>query len=223
MTEIVSISLENREDLGKEASKKMRKEGYIPAVFYGQEYKDSFRVKVKTSDILKYANSSHWETVRFEVTLPGGKKELCLMREIQRDILNDEILHVDFIQLIKGHKVHVKVPVEPLNREICKGVKTGGVFEQVLHEVSMEVLPREIPDILSYDVRDLEMNQSVHLSDLSVPDSAVLLDDHNLVVFSVSTSRGAMGIPSEETLELEEETTEVEVIGKSKPGEEVEE
>ena len=57
MTEIVSISLENREDLGKEASKKMRKEGYIPAVFYGQEYKDSFRVKVKTSDILKYANS----------------------------------------------------------------------------------------------------------------------------------------------------------------------
>ncbi|MBN1333111.1 MAG: 50S ribosomal protein L25, partial [Synergistales bacterium] len=111
MTEIVTLSLENREDFGKEANKKLRKEGYIPAVFYGQEYKDSLRVKVKNSDLSRYANSSHWETVRFEVTLPGGKRELCLMREIQRDILNDEILHVDFIQLVKGHKVHVKVPV----------------------------------------------------------------------------------------------------------------
>ncbi|MBN1333298.1 MAG: 50S ribosomal protein L25, partial [Synergistales bacterium] len=104
-----------------------------------------------------------------------------------------------------------------------KGVKTGGVFEQILHEVHMEVLPKEIPDVLTYDVKDLELNQSVHLSALSLPESAVLVDDNNLVVFSVSSSRGAMGIPSEETAELEEEMTEVEVIGKSKPGEEVEE
>jgi len=222
MTGIVSLSLESRDSVGKGESKKIRYAGYVPAVFYGQDYKESLKVKVKLSELAKYADSAHWETVRFEVSLPDGKKELCLLREIQRNLISDEILHADFIQLVKGHKVSVRIPLEPVNKEICKGVKAGGVFEQILHEINVDVLPKEIPDMISYDVKDLDVNESVHLSQITLPESAEVLDDHDAVVFSVTTSRSSMEIP-EITEEMEEEVTEVEVIGKSKSGEEEEE
>ncbi len=221
MSDIVNVNLESRETTGKQQAKKLRNEGFIPAVFYGPDYNEGVKIKIKTEDVAPFINSGHWETVRFQASLPGGDSSLCLMRNIQKDFLSDEILHIDFLQLVKGHKIAVNVPVAPLNKENCQGVKAGGVFEQIIHEVEMLVLPMEIPESIEYDVQNLEIGDYVYLSDLPLPESAELVNEPEEVLFSVSHVK-VVAEPSEEE-EMEEVEEEVEVIGKGKSEEEEEE
>lgn len=216
MTEVVSIKLEERMEKGKQEVRRLRSQGFIPATFYGTDYRDSLTVKVLKSEIYSSVNSAHRETVRLEASLPSGQKELCLMREIQRNPVNDEILHIDLLQLVKGHKIKVNVPIEAFNKDICKGIKLGGVFEQVIHEIELDVLPSEIPESIKVDVSGLELGSFIHLSDLALPESAEIAVDGEEVVFTVAHARAA----AEET--VEEEPTEVEVVGKGKSKEETE-
>lgn len=211
MSELLQVTLEAREKSGKQEASRLRAEGYVPAVFYGRGYPDSIPVKVKSRDILPALNSGHWETYRLEVTLPDGKTEMALMRDVQRDFLNGNLLHIDFYQLVSGQKVLVKVPIEILNREICPGVKAGGILEQLFHEVSIEVLPREIPDVLSVDVKNLSLGEEIRLRDLALPESAELVDDGDLPVVIAAEPRAAEAAPAEES-----EQKEVEVLAKGK-------
>lgn len=221
MADMVKLVLEARNEKGKEAVKKLRPTGYIPAVFYGPEYKESVPVKVKALDIAAIVRSGHWETVRFNVTLPDGKEEMCLMRDVQKNFLNDDILHVDFFQLMRGRKVSINVPIVLEGREVCVGLKSGGVVEQLLYEVEIDVLPQEIPDSIVINVKDLDLNEGVYLKELPLTESAELLVDPEDMVVTV-------GLPKiEEEPEVEEEVApgEVEVVakGKAKEAEEEEE
>jgi len=211
MSELLKVTLEAREKGGKQEASRLRAQGYVPAVFYGRGYPDSVPVKVKSRDILPALNSGHWETYRLEVALPDGKTEMALMRDVQRDFLNGNLLHVDFYQLVSGQKVQVKVPVEILNRESCPGVKAGGILEQLFHEVAIEVLPREIPDVLTVDVRNLALGEEIRLRDLVLPESAELVDDADLPVVVAAEPRAEETAPAEET-----ERKEVEVLAKGK-------
>lgn len=83
---------------------------------------------VRIDDVLPYLQSSHWGTYAFNVTLPDGRTETALIRDLQVDPLSREILHVDFYQLLKGHKVLVAVPVVLENRDDCIGVKKAGFW-----------------------------------------------------------------------------------------------
>ena len=212
MSDFMQVTLEAREKSGKQEATKLRNEGYVPAVFYGSGYPGSVPVKVKAKDILPAVNSGHWETFRLNVLLPDGKTEMALMRDIQRNFLNGELLHVDFYQLVSGHKVQVKVPIEITNRETCAGVKAGGILEQLFHEVSIDVLPREIPDVITVDVRTLGLGKEIRLSDLQLPESADLLDDADSTVVVIAEPRESEAGPAEG----ETEQKEVEVLAKGK-------
>ena len=210
MSEMINIVLEERKETGKEVCKKMRPAGYTPCVFYGPEYVDSIPAKVKTSDVAKLLKSGQWETVTFDAVLPGGKREMCLMREVQKDFLNGNILHIDFMQLIKGHKIHVNIPVHVTGRETCQGVKLGGVIDHILREVSMEVLPGQIPDSITVDISNLGLGGQIHVRDLNVPADATLLVDGDEVAVAIIVPRGV--VEAENT----EEQKEVEVVAKGK-------
>ena len=115
----------------------------------------------------------------------------------------------------------VNVPVELVGRETCIGLKQGGVIDQLLHDIEMDVLPGEIPDAIVIDVTNLELEKSIHVRDLTFPPSAELKMHTEEIVVTVITPRAAI----EEAAELsEEEPKEVEVLakGKAKSGEEVE-
>lgn len=218
MSDILQVTLETREKSGKQEARKLRKDGYVPAVFYGSGYPDSIPVRVKTKDILPALNSGHWETFRLDVTLPDGKTEMALMRDVQRNFLNGTLLHIDFYQLVSGQKVQVEVPIDIVNRESCAGVKAGGVLEQLVHEVSVNVLPREIPDVLAVDVRNLELGMEIKLKDLPLPESAELLDDPNTVVVLAVEPKTAEVAAAE--AEVEQKEVEVLAKGKAKSQEE---
>jgi large subunit ribosomal protein L25 len=145
------------------------------------------------------------------LTLPGGKEEMAIMREVQKDILNGKILHVDFMQLVKGHKLTVNVPVELVGRDVCAGVKLGGVIDHLLREISMEVLPGQIPDSVAVDVSSMKLGAMVHVKDIAVPEGASVLSDPDEVVVAVMIPRGVS-----EAEETAEEQKEVEVVAKGK-------
>lgn len=220
MAEFVKIALEERSEKGKEAVKKLRPTGYVPAVFYGPEYKDSITAKVKVSEVAPLIRSGHWETIRILATLPDGKEEMCLMREVQKNIITKDVMHIDFIQLVKGRKVAVNVPVLLEGKEACAALKQGAVLEQTLYEIEMDVLPIEIPDSVVLNVSGLKVGDSFLVKDLSLPESAEIVIDPEEMVVSV-----ALPQIETETEEEEEETAagEVEVVAKGKAKEEEEE
>ncbi len=217
MSEMVNIVLEPREEKGKEASRRVRSSGYIPCVVYGPDYIESLPGKVKASEISKVVASSRWETQTIQVAFPGGKDEMCLMREVQKDILNGKILHIDFVQLVKGHRINVNIPVQLTGRDECPGVKLGGVIDHLLREISMEVLPGQIPESIVVDVSSLGLGEQIQVQDLPVPPEAEVLADPDEVVVAVMIPRG---VGEEEEPETEEK--EVEVLGKGKAKDEEE-
>jgi large subunit ribosomal protein L25 len=220
----VKLTLKKRSKTGKEVSKKLRSGGVIPAVFYGPELDEAIPVIVESKNVLQYANSPHWETVRIDATLPDGSEEMCLMRDVQRDPLTGDVLHIDFLQLLSGHKVYVNVPVEISGREHCVGVKQGGVFEQVMHELEMYVLPKEIPDSIVVDVSELGIEDTIYVKDLELPESAAIEHDPESAVVMVTYATMPELPEEEEEEEAEEgEEMEVEVVGKGKAKEEEEE
>ena len=219
MSEMVKIVLEPREEKGKQESRKIRNSGYIPCVVYGPEYIESLPGKVGASRINKILAASRWETLTLQVTFPSGKEEMCLMREVQKDILNGKILHIDFVQLVKGHRINVNIPVELIGRDECPGVKLGGVIDHVLREISMEVLPGQIPESIVVDVSTLGLGEQIQVQDLPVPAEAEVLAEPDEVVVAVMIPRGV----EEEEEESETEEKEVEVVAKGKAKDEEEE
>ena len=219
MTEMVNIVLEERTEKGKEKCRKLRPAGYTPCVVYGPDYPESLPAKVKTLEIQRIANSPHWETMTVNMVLPNGKQEMGLLREVQKDFLNGRLLHLDFLQLVKGHKITVNVPVEIIGKESCPGVKLGGVVDQILREIEMEVLPGQIPDSLTVDVSALGLGQQVHVKDLTFPGDVSVLTEPEEVIVAIVIPRGVV----EAETAAEEEPKEVEVLAKGKAKESEEE
>ncbi len=216
MKDFFKVALKGREETGKNACHKVRASGDVPAVFYGPGCEGGLAVKADLRELTPVFRAGNWETTVLQVTLPDGTEEMALMKDVTRNPLTGDLLHIDFYKLIKGHKVSVNVPVEIIGREACIGAKAGGVIELQLHEVEMEVLPSEIPDAIVVDVTSLDLDESILLSELPFPESAHLLNDGDSIVVVVSRPRAI----AEEEEGAEEAPAEVEVVAKGKQAEE---
>ena len=208
--ETTKIVFSKRENTGKGVCRKLRAKGTVPAVFYGPGYRGSLVGTVNEKEISRVANSANWETEMIDLELPDGKTEMALLRSVQRHATRLNILHIDLYQLVSGQKVRVAVPIRLQNREICAGVKMGGVLDQPMRELEMMVLPREIPSELFIDVAKMGMGDEIFVRDLKLPESAEHLVGEDEIVTMVIRPRSMV-----EAVE-EEEPAEVEVVGKGK-------
>lgn len=208
--ETTKIIFSKRDNTGKGVCRKLRVKGTVPAVFYGPGYKDSIIGMVNEKEISRVANSANWETEMIDLELPDGKTEMALLRSVQRHATRLNILHVDLYQLVSGQKVRVAVPIRIQNKEICAGVKMGGVLDQPMRELEIMVLPREIPSELFIDVAKMGMGDEIFVRDLKLPESAEYLVDENELVTMVIRPRSMAAAVEEE------EPAEVEVVGKGK-------
>ncbi len=208
MSELVTIVMEPRVKSGKGPMGELRREGFTPCVFYGPELVEPVVGKVNTIEINRILNSGHWETMRLSLKLPSGNEEMGIIREIQRDPLTGNLLHLDFMRLLKGRKVTVKVPVRIHGKEVCPGIKDGGVLEN-LHEIEIETLPMSIPESIDVDISTLPLGEMIHVKDLMLGADFLVLADPDEVVAIVLTPR----VVAEEVLGEEKE---VEVVAKGK-------
>ncbi len=170
MSDQLTISAEPRERAGKGASRALRREGRIPAVLYGDK-KDAQPIHVEEKALNKLLGAGHFMNSLVQVEV-GGEKTRTLPKDVAFDPVSDRPLHVDFFRLAKGAKVQVNIPVVFVNEEESPGLKRGGVLNVVRFELDLMCDADLIPDQIEIDVTGLEIGDSVHLSDITLPDGS---------------------------------------------------
>jgi large subunit ribosomal protein L25 len=216
---IVSFNATARDQAGKGAARQLRSKGLIPAVIYGHG-RDPQSLSLNARDLDKLLGHIQAESTVIEVSV-GGTTSKTLIREIQRHPIKRQILHVDFQALVAGEKVTVSIPI--LLEGIPEGVRLGGgVLDQTLRELEIEVDPSSIPDHIEFDVTNMVIGDSVHVSDLKLPEGVEVLDDPETSVAVLAAPRAVIEeTAAAEPVEGAEGVAEPEVIGKG-PGDEEE-
>ncbi|MGE5410663.1 MAG: 50S ribosomal protein L25 [Clostridiales bacterium] len=207
MAEIV-LNANVREISRKSANKQLRKNGYVPGVFYSKSQKPiAIEVAEKALKPLVFTSEAHI------VSLKVGDNDAltCVIKDVQFDPVTDRIVHFDLLGITTGEKIEIEVPVLLVGN--AAGVKQGGIIQQVLHKVDIECLPTEMPEHIQVDVSKLLLGESLHVRDLKFDNINFLTAPESVVVSVVS--------PRAEK-EASEAPAEPEVItkGKTEKGEE---
>ena len=190
-----------RSDEGKGASRRLRREeGRVPAIVYGGKAKPA-SISLLQKDLYKALED---EAIFSSVlTLDvDGKEESVILRDLQRHPAKQILLHADFQRVSANTKVHLKVPLHFLNEDKCKGVKAGGIVSHTLTELEISAPASKLPEFIEVDLADLELDATVHISDIKLPSGVESVDlshgeDHDLVVASVHKPRGAIEAEAE--------------------------
>lgn len=189
------------EDFGSAGARRLLRQGLIPAVIYGK--KDPVHIVL---DAREFTNKMrHFsETALLKIGV-GRKHYEVLLKDYQEDLMRGEIKHVDFYEVTRGQALRTLVAIVLKGSPI--GTREGGVLDQVLHEIEIECLPKDLPEAIEADVTHLEINQALHLRDMTFPETIKVLDDLNKTVASVK------GVKAEVVPTEGEEEEEVEVVG----------
>lgn len=196
----------------------MRQAGRIPAVIYGrQEKSQNLEIVAKDLEDLIHHSVSENLLVDLSVKDDARAKRLALVQEVQHHPLSGKVLHVDFHEVAEDEKVTVLVPVETTGE--AAGVKTGGgVLEHVMFRVKVRALPKDLPEVITLDVSQLEIGHAIHIGEIKPPPRVEILGDKNLSVIAVAMPRAE----EEVTVEAAAETLaagDVEMIKEKKEGE----
>jgi large subunit ribosomal protein L25 len=216
MAQPATIEAQTRSQTGKGAARTLRRAGRVPAVIYGHD-RPSEAVTVETLALTKLLGSFSAATTIVDVTVDRRAPVKALIREIQRDPLRPvEILHLDLYEVKADEKVTVSVPVRLVG--IPDGVRNfGGVLDQVLYSLEVEVLPADIPDHIDLDVTNLAIGHSLFVRDVSVQ-KARILNPAESPVCSVVAPRTEEAPPAAAAAEAEAAApAEPELIRKPKP------
>lgn len=177
------LRAEARKGTGKGVSRKLRSEGSIPAVLYGRDV-EPVPIKVSAREwvtLMRHAKRN----VIINMELQGDKgveNRPVMVKEIQRNHLGDDILHIDFLQVSMERVVEVEIPIQLTGT--AKGVINDGIVEQHLHTIRVECLPTRIPEQIELDVSNLDIGDSIHISDISMP-GIRLLEGMDVAVVTV--------------------------------------
>ena len=211
----VTVDAEIRQEFGKNANRRTRASGRIPAIVYGSGL-DSIAVSVDPKDLERILRTGAGQNTIFKLTFEGNAKNV-LIRDFQVDPVTEEFLHADFHTVIMDQLMTFQVPVEAVG--IAEGVKLyGGVLDTVLREIELECLPTDLPDHIRVDVNHLGVGDSLRVGDVEFDESKIqVLSDPGQVVFNVIPP--AVEEEAEEE-EVVEEEAEPEVLKKGKADEE---
>ena len=213
MQQIV-IDATPREERGKNAARRIRRSGQIPAVLYGGTG-DPLAVAVNAKQVAGILRSESGHNTIFTVKLPGGEHK-AMLKDWQVDPVKGALLHVDMLRVALDVRMHVKVPVHTFGEP--QGVKLqGGIFEMVTREVEIECLPTEIPDEFKVDVTELMIGKQLRAADLPLdPQKMKLVSDPQRVIAHVVALRAEEEKPAEAEVVAEAAPAEPEVIKKGK-------
>ena len=212
-----SLSAEPRTETGKGVARKLRAAGRVPGVVYGHS-REAQALSLNARELEKLLGSIAAGSTVVELTL-GNATTNTLIREVQRHPFKKQILHVDFMELVAGEKVIVDIPLVFVG--VPEGVRTGGgLLEQMMHSIEVNVDPSSIPNHVDVDVSQLVMGHSLHVRDLKLPEGVEVLTDEDATVCAVIAPRAVV----EETAAAEAEAApaEPELIRKAKEDEESE-
>jgi large subunit ribosomal protein L25 len=167
------LSVTARTETGTSASRRMRRQGNIPAVVYGNKA-TPVHITITPTDLEAAISGGIFTVLNLEGA-PEVKGKTVMIREVQRHPLKRNILHIDFLEIVKGQKLFFTVPISLSGK--AKGVMSGGILNVIKHAIALTCLPSEVPNSFVVDITELEIGDSLKLKDLDLPASAELSDD----------------------------------------------
>jgi large subunit ribosomal protein L25 len=209
-----NLSVTVRENSGKGVARSLRKDGRVPAVIYGHG-REPQTLSIHTRDLEKLLEHISAENTVIDLDVDGTASR-TLIREIQRHPFKRQILHVDFQELVAGEKVIVRVPVILIG--VPDGVRMdGGILDQTMRELEVEVDPANIPNHIEVDVTKMVIGSSLHVSDITLPEGVQVVAEDDASVAVVSAPRAVVEAAATEEAPAGGEP---EVIRAKKPDEE---
>jgi len=209
MTKNTVLKAQPRADTGKEAARRLRAEGRIPAVIYGKEM-EARGLSLDLQETEYLFQRIAVENTILDLVIDGDDEPVqTLIREIQSYPHKPGLLHVDFLRIQKGVAVEVEIPVNLDG--IPVGVReAGGIMEQLINELRVKCIPSMIPEVVTLDVTGLEVGDSLHVSDVDLGEGVDLLVDPERTICSVQIPKVIVVEEEEPEEELEEGLEEVE-------------
>ncbi len=214
-----SLGATPRTDVGKGVARKLRAAGRVPGVIYGHGRQPQ-ALTVDAREFQRLAERVRITSTVIELAL-DGRTARTLIRELQRDPIKRTVLHIDFQELVAGEKVNVSVPLRFIGTP--DGVKnSGGIFEEVIHQLHIRVDPANIPDHIDVDVTALTIGHGLHVADLKLPAGVEVTDEPEQTVAIVSAPKAEEVAPAaaEGAAAAVEAAPEPELIRKPKAGDE---
>ena len=207
MSEQIILNADSRERTGSNKARVIRKvDGMIPAIIYGDE-KDSLNIKLRLNELTKASQNELFYT-QVLIIKNGDLEEKVVLKELQKDPAKGKFLHADFLRVSRKTQLKVIIPINFLNEEECSGVKNeGGVLNKTIREIEVMCLAGNIPESIDVDVTDLDLGQSVRLTEISLPDGAEisgLTEETDQMVISVNAPKAVEEEP--EVIEGDEDS-----------------
>lgn len=206
MAEKATLKAALRTETGKGAMRRLRREGRIPGVVYGRG-EENRPLSLDAREFETLIKQHSLDTTLIDLTIEGlgakGSTLRTLVAEVQSHPYKPQVLHVDFQQIHAGERVTVQVPIRLLGTP--EGVKAGGVLQHILHDIELECTVEEIPEEFTVDVSGLDVGDSVHVRDLTVPGDVELLIDEGRTVCTVAAPT-ILEVTEEEAEEVAEPT-----------------
>ena len=200
-SDTTTLNIAPRDTEGSRANRRLRRSGRVPGVLYGGgDEPVSFSVDDRE---LRHALKQSGAVV--ELSLDGATSN-AVLKDFQRDPVRGDMWHVDFVRVRMDVAIQTQIVLELLGADDAPGMAEGGVLEQATRELTIEALPGEIPESITHDVSGLQINDTVHLSDVTAPAGVTFLDDPETVVASVILPR--LEVETDDAVE-----TETEVVG----------
>ncbi len=184
-----------REDLGKGASRRLRRlADQVPAIIYGGD-KDPQPLTLIRKDLEKALENEAFYSHVLTINV-GKEKQKAILKDLQRHPARESVMHADFLRINENKPIKVHVPIHFVNEAMSHGVKTqGGIVQHQTTDIELQCLPSNIPAYIEVDMLEVEIGQIIHLSDITLPESVIsvalaLGEDHDLAIASIIAPKG---------------------------------
>ncbi len=198
------IEAELREGTGRAASRRLRRAGKVPGIIYGGD-KPDLPITMDYFTISKQLNDEQFHTSMLEVKVKGSRgKNTVLIKDSQWEPFLDTVTHLDFFRVSATDTITMDIPVIAINSEKCPGVVKGGLVSLIRHMLEVTCRADSIPDHIEVDCADLEIGDSVHIEEITLPEGTEVHHDVNFTVLNLAAPTKEEVVVEEEAVEGEE-------------------
>jgi large subunit ribosomal protein L25 len=204
------IDTKARTKTGKGASRRLRSAGRLPVIFYGPDT-DPIMLSVDSSGLKKMLKGRSAENIIFDLRIDSNgasQTKKVMIKEIQRDPVTRDYLHVDFYEISMGKEIEANIPIQLINTPV--GVTNGGVLEHARRELTVSCLPRDLVEMIDVDVSGLDIGDTLHIRDIVLPPGVKSIEDEDLTIATVGSptiTAKEEEVEGEEVEETEREET----------------
>lgn len=170
---LYTLHVKRRDDQGKGASRRLRREGWVPAIVYGGN-EAPLAISVKQDDLVRYGKVDSFYSQIINLKMEGAEDTEVLLRDVQRHLFKPLYQHIDFQRIVRGQEISATVTLHFINQETSPGVKAGGMVTHHINSLHITCRPRHLPEYIEVDMGNAQIGDIIHVGEIALPEGVRL-------------------------------------------------